>query len=62
MEKTKTTKGTPSPAKEPLNALGSKAADGFDGLDPLSMFAAQEATSKKIPTAMVAQPKRELVR
>lgn len=40
-----------SSAADPLSVIQAKA-DSFDGLDPLSMFAAQEASSNKTPASV----------
>ena len=46
-------KSKASSAADPLSLIQGKA-DTFDGLDPLSMFAAQEATTNKTTTAVTA--------
>lgn len=52
-QKDKPTKQDPSPL-DPITTPG----DTFDGLDPLSMFMAEQAASKSVPTS---GPKRERV-
>ena len=42
--------GTSSSIADPVSTIQAKA-DTFDGLDPLSMFAAQEASAIKLPAA-----------
>lgn len=57
---------SPSPSKgssavDPLSLIQAKA-DTFDGLDPLSMFAAQEATvNMKTPSGSASVSKKEKV-
>lgn len=45
---------------DPLSMIQGKA-DTFDGLDPLSMFAAQEATTKQSVPASAPVSKKERV-
>ena len=47
-------------AADPLSTIKAKP-DTFDGLDPLSMFAAQEATTKQATPASVPVSKMERV-
>ena len=49
--------GSSSSAADPLSTIQTKA-DAFEGLDPLSMFAAQEVSSKLPATTPVKQKER----
>ena len=68
IDNTRKKSSTPSPspskdssAADPLSLIQAKA-DTFDGLDPLSMFAAQEATvNTKTPSGSVSVSKKEKV-
>ena len=51
-------KGTP--AADPSSLIQAKP-DAFDGLDPLSMFAAQEASTKKTSSVSAPASKKEQV-
>lgn len=54
--------GTSSSIADPVSTIQAKA-DTFDGLDPLSMFAAQEASAIKLPAAApVAKQERSLTK